>query len=145
MSRLSVLPCDLEYPHLGHDWRGPESWVRCVGIRIPEASRAQRPSVRRHVVAELRSVIDMLRLKVSRWNVTGVEWDGDRMVPRRVDDFPENRPEAWTSLARLCRDLQADLGVMAEYADKRAGETFAYTKRRDAAVVRRITAQRRPQ
>lgn len=134
MSKLTTEQCPVTYQHLGHDWRSPTTWARCPGIRIDPNTRAQPVHTRRHVLAELRSVLGLLRLRVSRWDVTGIELDGMRHVPRRVDEFPENSPEAWAQLARTCRDTAADLHTLATYAEQRAAEVHRFNKREAAKL-----------
>lgn len=128
MSRLPLAPCPVTYGHLAHDWRsavgvGP-SWSRCPGIKIPAEARYQPQTTRHHALAELRSTIGALRLKVTRWNATGVEYDGMRLIPRAVEDFPENSPDAWSALARTCLDSAKDLQALATYATRRYEETM---------------------
>ena len=75
----NAAPCPATYPHLAHDWRAPSAWSRCKGIKIDPDTRAQPTTTRRHVLAELRSIKDQLALKITRWAVTGVDYDGDRV------------------------------------------------------------------
>ena len=142
MSKLCTEACPVAYPHLGHDWRGPKSWARCPGIRIDAATRAQPVNTRRHVLAELRWIKDQLAGKIGRWNVTGIEYDGNRHVPRRVGAFPENDADAWAALARTCREAAAELGTLATYALIHAEAVEAYEKRRVRAALAAVRALR---
>lgn len=129
--------CTAEYPHLAHDWRSPTAWSRCPGITIPPATRARPPSARHHVVAELRSIKDQIARRITRWAASSVDLDGDRWVPRRVEDFPENSAEAWAALARMCKDTIADLHTVQTYAttQARAVDAFERQRERDAREV----------
>ena len=129
MSRLDRAACDVAYPHLAHDWRAPAGWSRCPGIRIDPMTRANAVTTRRHVVAELRSIKGMIGLKISRWAISGVEYDGNRLVPRRVDEFPENSVDAWQALARTCRDSIADLQALQTYALAKARAVELHERR----------------
>jgi hypothetical protein len=126
--------CPTEYPHLAHDWRSPDGWGRCPGIKIEAASRALPVTTRRHVVRELRAIKDALQLRINRWAVTGVEHDGltPGGVPRRVDEFPENSPDAWRTLTRTARDSAADLMRLGQYAEDRARQVDAFNRRQAA-------------
>lgn len=134
MSTLRTEPCDVTYQHLAHDWRAPASWARCPGIRIDLATRARPVHTRRHVLAELRSIVGFLHTRINRWNVTGVEWDGAHPVPRRVDEFPENTPDAWGVLARTCTDLMADLAQLRTFAEQQQREVYAFNRRESAKL-----------
>lgn len=122
MSRLDAEPCPVTYGHLAHDWRSPTRWARCPGIKIAAEARYQPQRTRLHVVAELRSIVGALRLKVTRWNASGVDYDGTRLVPRAVEDFPENSSDAWAALARSASDAARDLERLSSYASQRRRE-----------------------
>lgn len=130
MSRLPVEACTVAYPHLAHDWRGTKSWARCRGIKIDSDTRAQPVATRRHVVAELRAVKHRLADKITRWAVSGVEYDGGRLVPRRVDDFPENGVDSWVQLTLTCRAAINELTDLMNYAAARGREVERHERRR---------------
>lgn len=134
--------CPVEYGHLAHDWRGPSTWNRCPGIKIDPATRARPTVTRRHVLAELRSIKGLIALKITRWFVTGIDYDGNRWVPRRVDEFPENSYAAWDALARTCSDVIMDLSTLRDYAVKQGREVAAYEKAQLAATRAEVRALR---
>lgn len=112
-----LAPCPAEYPHLAHDHRVEGvGYRRCKGITITDDMRARPTRERVHVLAELRWIKEILARKIGRWNVTGVDLDGGRWVPRRVEDFPENSTDAWFALSLSCGEAIAMLTMLRDYA-----------------------------
>src|SRR5574342_384217 len=115
--------CPVTYGHLPHDWRDSAAraneslYHRCAGIKIDPATRARPVAARHVVIGELRMIKDQLARRLGRWAVAGVDYDGDRLVPRRVGDFPENDAVAWGTLARMCQDAMTHLDELRMYAE----------------------------
>lgn len=118
--------CPAEYPHLRHKVYGqPGGAFRCPGSRIPDESRLNPVATRRRVLAALRACSTSLHGGISRWDVTGLMFDeAGHEVPRPVEHFPENSPEAWSALDLRLGRIIADLTHLQRLAMNRAEHGF---------------------
>lgn len=87
---------------------------------------------RRRVVYVLRVLKNELSSLLDGWNVSGQVYihpndrvpDGSYLRPRERDEYPENRVDAWRSLAKRARSLAGVFNKIAVYADEQAELTL---------------------
>lgn len=119
MIKDDIEQCSVTYPHLRHKHhRSGRGYATCPGIRIPAASRAQPAKVRAAILAELRTIKNVLGYLTGTWGVSSQVYQQTAMGsrPRRLEEFPENDEKCWDELARVTGRLIKDLHDIQTFA-----------------------------